>query len=53
MNFKAFKCGCGYQCITPTDAPKCEDCGKDMVCMDTKSDEYKKLDSYVKKRLGL
>ena len=53
MKFKAFKCKCGYQCITPEDTPKCEDCGKEMVSMDAKSEEYKKLDSYAKNRLGL
>lgn len=53
MEFKAFKCECGYQVITPVEKPKCDDCGKDMVPMKRESTEYKKFDSEVKKALGL
>jgi hypothetical protein len=53
MKFQAFKCECGYQCITPEESPKCRDCGKKMVSMDTTSTEYKELDSHINTRLGL
>jgi hypothetical protein len=31
MMFKAFKCSCGYVCITPEDRPLCHDCQKPLI----------------------
>jgi hypothetical protein len=53
MRFRAFGCQCGYQCVTPEEKPKCKDCGKKMVEMDTDSEEYKTFDKNVRNRLGL
>jgi len=50
MKFLAYKCNtCGYEEITSSDSPKCPDCGKRMKPMDTSSNEYKKLDSELKR----
>ena len=52
MKFQAFKCGCGYQVVTTQDTPKCPDCGKKMVLMETDSTEYKKFDRELKTLFG-
>jgi predicted RNA-binding Zn-ribbon protein involved in translation (DUF1610 family) len=48
MRFQAFACECGYNLATAKNAPKCPDCGKDMVLMKKESKQYKKFNTGLK-----
>jgi uncharacterized Zn finger protein (UPF0148 family) len=47
MQYRSFRCSCGYVCVTPEGKPICPDCGKALTLV-TDEAEKKEVDTIIR-----